>query len=133
MRYIDDSLDVFVCHGLAGTLGAFLLGWFASRDANPAGQNGILYGGGELLGWQVRSLCPSNCMSFFFTDFSMQIIAILMTIALSVTGTAGILVFLRYAITSSRLAVPHFMVNACAVSRSASGTTEMKKTREWTW
>jgi hypothetical protein len=54
MKYVDDSLDVFVCHGVGGTIGAFLLGWFASKDANPAGADGVLFGGGELLGWQVR-------------------------------------------------------------------------------
>jgi Amt family ammonium transporter len=54
MKYVDDSLDVFVCHGVGGTLGAFLLGWFASKDANPAGADGVLFGGGELLGWQVH-------------------------------------------------------------------------------
>jgi hypothetical protein len=35
-------------------LGAFLLGWFASVEVNPAGADGILFGGGKLLGWQVK-------------------------------------------------------------------------------
>jgi ammonia channel protein AmtB len=54
MKYVDDSLDVFLCHGVGGTLGAFLLGWFASLEVNPAGADGILFGGGKLLGWQVK-------------------------------------------------------------------------------
>jgi len=78
MKYVDDSLDVFVCHGVGGTLGAFLLGWFASKDANPAGADGVLFGGGELLGWQI--------------------IAILLTIAISVVNTTAILLFIRFTI-----------------------------------
>ncbi len=56
MKYVDDSLDVFLCHGVGGMLGAFLLGWFASLEVNPAGANGVLFGGGALLGWQVRAM-----------------------------------------------------------------------------
>jgi Amt family ammonium transporter len=78
MKFVDDSLDVFVCHGCGGMLGAFLLGWFGSSEANPAGADGVLFGGGKLLGWQV--------------------IAILMTIALSVVNTAAICLFIRFTI-----------------------------------
>jgi Amt family ammonium transporter len=31
---VDDSLDVFYCHGLGGVTGAFLTGLFASKDVN---------------------------------------------------------------------------------------------------
>ena len=41
---LDDSLDVFSCHGLAGIAGAMLTGVFASRVANPAGGDGLLAG-----------------------------------------------------------------------------------------
>jgi ammonia channel protein AmtB len=61
MKYVDDSLDVFLCHGVGGTLGAFLLGWFSSKEVNPLGADGILFGGGgALLGWQVRSHCAHH-------------------------------------------------------------------------
>src|SRR4051812_35323004 len=32
---VDDSLDVFACHGVAGIVGALLTGVFASKSVNP--------------------------------------------------------------------------------------------------
>jgi ammonium transporter, Amt family len=45
---IDDSLDVFACHGLGGTIGALMTGLFATKTVNPAGADGLLYGGDTL-------------------------------------------------------------------------------------
>jgi len=42
---IDDTLDVFPCHGLGGIVGMILTGVFANKKINPAGNNGLLYGG----------------------------------------------------------------------------------------
>ena len=41
---LDDSLDVFACHGAGGMLGTFATGLFASSAINAAGPNGLLYG-----------------------------------------------------------------------------------------
>lgn len=41
---LDDSLDVFACHGAGGMLGTFATGIFASTAINAAGPNGLLYG-----------------------------------------------------------------------------------------
>jgi Amt family ammonium transporter len=41
---LDDSLDVFACHGAGGILGAIATGIFASTLINAAGPNGLLYG-----------------------------------------------------------------------------------------
>jgi Amt family ammonium transporter len=41
---LDDSLDVFSCHGLAGVAGALLTGVFATKLANPTGNDGWLAG-----------------------------------------------------------------------------------------
>jgi ammonium transporter, Amt family len=49
---LDDSLDVFSCHGLAGVGGALLTGVFASRAANPGGADGLLAGHSAQLGIQ---------------------------------------------------------------------------------
>lgn len=46
---IDDTLDVFPCHGLGGIVGMFLTGVFANKAVNPAiAANGLLYGGGDM-------------------------------------------------------------------------------------
>lgn len=54
---IDDTLDVFSCHGLGGTVGMLLTGCFASKGVNAAGFDGAFYGNGELLGKHVATLC----------------------------------------------------------------------------
>jgi ammonium transporter, Amt family len=43
-RGMDDSLDVFACHGLGGIWGALATGIFATVTVNSAGANGLLYG-----------------------------------------------------------------------------------------
>lgn len=41
---VDESLDVFACHGLGGLWGALATGLFASKAVNPAGADGLFYG-----------------------------------------------------------------------------------------
>src|SRR5437660_4184118 len=52
---LDDSLDVFSCHGLAGVAGALLTGVFATKVANPAGGDGWLAGNFAQMGAQLWS------------------------------------------------------------------------------
>ena len=40
----DDTVDVFACHGVGGTVGCILTAIFASKAINPAGLDGLLYG-----------------------------------------------------------------------------------------
>jgi Amt family ammonium transporter len=42
---LDDTLDVFPCHGIGGMVGMLLTGIFASKAVNGAGADGLLYGG----------------------------------------------------------------------------------------
>ncbi|RNE48202.1 ammonium transporter [Corynebacterium alimapuense] len=48
---IDDSLDVFAVHGIAGIVGAFFVMLFGSAAA-PAGVQGVLLGGDTSLLWR---------------------------------------------------------------------------------
>ncbi len=41
---LDDSLDVFACHGVSGFWGALATGLFATTAINAAGGNGAFYG-----------------------------------------------------------------------------------------
>ena len=43
-RKIDESLDVFGCHGMAGVWGALATGLFATTTVNSAGFDGVFYG-----------------------------------------------------------------------------------------
>lgn len=69
---VDDALDVFACHGVAGILGALLTGIFATTTVNPAGANGLLYGNPHL--------------------FVVQCIAVACTMLFAAPLTAGLLV-----------------------------------------
>ncbi len=51
---LDDSLDVIAVHLVGGLLGTILLGFFADKQINSAGADGVFYGGGgELLKDQI--------------------------------------------------------------------------------
>ena len=50
---IDDALDVFACHGVAGIVGALATGVFATKLVNKDGADGLLSGNAHLLGVQA--------------------------------------------------------------------------------
>ena len=64
---IDDSLDVFACHGLGGTFGALAIGIFASKAVNSAGADGLLHGNANLLGIQLAAVALTWVYSFVVT------------------------------------------------------------------
>ncbi len=68
---LDDTLDVFACHGVGGIVGSLLTGVFASAAVNPNGADGLLYGNPGLM-------LP-------------QTIGVLASALLAAVGTAGIL------------------------------------------
>lgn len=45
---LDDTLDVFPCHGIGGMVGLIMTGIFASKAVNAAAANGLAYGGTAL-------------------------------------------------------------------------------------
>jgi Amt family ammonium transporter len=73
---IDDTLDVFACHGVGGVVGALLTGIFATKSVNEAGADGLLAGN------------PSLLVS--------QVVAILATAIFAMLGTALIMLGLKY-------------------------------------
>lgn len=64
---LDDTLDVFACHGVGGTLGTILTGIFATKSVNPAGADGLLYGNAALLGTQLISAGAVVAFSMLMT------------------------------------------------------------------
>ncbi|HET8699980.1 MAG TPA: ammonium transporter [Gammaproteobacteria bacterium] len=82
---LDDSLDVFSCHGLAGIAGALFTGVFASKVANPGGNDGLLAGHpGQLL---------------------VQLYAVLAAVIVAAVGTIAILALVRATLgTRARIA-----------------------------
>jgi len=61
----DDSLDVIAVHLVGGILGSILLGLFADDAVNPAGKDGVFFGGGwGLFGEQVLAVVAVLVFSF---------------------------------------------------------------------
>jgi Amt family ammonium transporter len=55
-RRLDESLDVWACHGMAGAWGALATGLFATTMINPAGADGLFYGNPSQFGIQLISV-----------------------------------------------------------------------------
>ena len=53
---LDDTLDVFPCHGIGGMVGMLLTGVFASTAVNSAGPNGLFYGNPEFFFTQFKAM-----------------------------------------------------------------------------
>lgn len=53
---LDDTLDVFPCHGIGGIVGILLTGIFATTSVNTAGNNGLFYGNAAFFFTQVKAL-----------------------------------------------------------------------------
>jgi Amt family ammonium transporter len=65
---LDDSLDVIGVHLVGGSVGALALGLFASSAVNPAGVDGLFFGGGYgLLSRQTATLIAVVAYSFSVT------------------------------------------------------------------
>jgi Amt family ammonium transporter len=60
----DDSLDAFGVHGVGGMVGALLTGFWATTIVNPAGSDGLFYGGGGLVLRQLLALIVCAAYSF---------------------------------------------------------------------
>ena len=66
-RY-DDALDVVGVHLVGGILGSLMVGLFASKAVNPAGADGLFYGGGlHLLGLQAMAVLVTLVFAFAVT------------------------------------------------------------------
>jgi Amt family ammonium transporter len=53
---LDDTLDVFPCHGLGGMVGMLMTGIFATKTVNGGGADGLLYGNPSFFFIQVKAL-----------------------------------------------------------------------------
>jgi len=60
---IDDTLDVFACHGIGGIIGAVSVGLFATAAVNPA-VTGLFYGNAYQLGVQVLAVAVVSVFAF---------------------------------------------------------------------
>jgi ammonium transporter, Amt family len=66
-RHWDDALDVWGVHGVGGIIGIVLLGVFASVAINPAGANGLLFGGFAFFGKELAAVAFAAAYAFAVT------------------------------------------------------------------
>jgi Amt family ammonium transporter len=61
---IDDTLDVFPCHGVGGMVGMLMTGIFATKAVNSAGAEGLAYGETALFIKHVVALVAVSVFAF---------------------------------------------------------------------
>jgi Amt family ammonium transporter len=64
---VDESLDVFACHGLGGLWGALATGLFATTSVNPNGRDGLFHGNPAQFLIQMASAALVLVVSFAMT------------------------------------------------------------------
>jgi Amt family ammonium transporter len=64
---LDESLDVWACHGMGGTWGALATGLFATKMVNSAGADGLFYGNPNQLLVQAIAALVSIAFAFGVT------------------------------------------------------------------
>lgn len=80
----DDALDVFGVHGVGGTWGAIATGLFASKVVNPAGADGLFYGGGvTLLTKQFIAIGATMALAFIGTLIICKIVDVVIGLRVS--------------------------------------------------
>ncbi|HYA70469.1 MAG TPA: ammonia channel protein, partial [Thermoplasmata archaeon] len=71
---LDDSLDVFACHGIGGMWGTVATGLFGSIVINAAGQNGLVYGNVHFALLQMFAVAVVATFAFIGTYVILRII-----------------------------------------------------------
>jgi Amt family ammonium transporter len=65
---LDDSLDVWACHGMGGLTGALMTGLLATKSVNEAGADGLFYGNPGQFMTQVLA-CATTIVFVFVVTF----------------------------------------------------------------
>jgi len=66
-RNLDESLDVWACHGMASTWGMVATGLFATVTVNSDGANGMFFGNPGQIGIQILAIVVTIVFSFGMT------------------------------------------------------------------
>jgi len=71
---LDDTLDVFACHGMGGIFGAIATGFFAQKFVNPAGADGLLYGNPKQVLIQIAAVAATAIWGFVMSIVLLKVI-----------------------------------------------------------
>jgi Amt family ammonium transporter len=80
---LDDTLDVFPCHGLGGIVGIIMTGIFATKMVNSAGNDGLFYGNVHFFLVQLKTLAIAVTYSFVVSYIIFKVINIIDPIRVS--------------------------------------------------
>jgi Amt family ammonium transporter len=80
MMGVNDTLDVFISHGIAAIVGSILTGIFCSQSINPNIENGVLFGGYNVLYAQIVGVIVVGVFSMLMTYFILKTINIFIEI-----------------------------------------------------
>ena len=80
---LDDTLDVFPCHGIGGIVGMLLTGVFATKTVNPDGVDGLLYGNPDFFFTQLKALSIVVVFSFTMSYLIFKIINLIQPMRVS--------------------------------------------------
>jgi Amt family ammonium transporter len=80
---LDDTLDVFPCHGLGGIVGMILTGVFATKAVNSAGNDGLFYGNPEFFFIQLKAMGIAVAYSFIVSFLIFKFINLIQPLRVS--------------------------------------------------
>jgi Amt family ammonium transporter len=77
---LDDTLDVFPCHGVGGIVGMLLTGVFATKTVNSAGVDGLLYGNPAFFFTQLKGVVIVAVFSFVMSFVIFKLVNVIQPI-----------------------------------------------------
>lgn len=80
---LDDTLDVFPCHGIGGMAGMLMTGIFATKAINSGGNDGLFYGNPTFFFTQVKALGIVVAYSFIVSYGIFKLINLIMPMRVS--------------------------------------------------
>ncbi|WP_029274116.1 ammonium transporter [Pedobacter borealis] len=80
---LDDTLDVFPCHGVGGIVGMLLTGVFATKTVNAAGADGLFYGNPTFFITQLKGAVIVIIFSFVVSFIIFKFINLIQPIRVS--------------------------------------------------
>ena len=81
---LDDTLDVFPCHGIGGIVGMIMTGIFATKNINSGGNDGLFYGNPAFFLTQMKGLAIVISYSFLMSYGIFKLINFIMPIRVSI-------------------------------------------------
>jgi Amt family ammonium transporter len=80
---LDDTLDVFPCHGLGGMVGMLMTGLFATKAVNAAGNDGLFYGNAAFFLTQLKAMAIAVGYSFIVSFLIFKFINFILPLRVS--------------------------------------------------